>query len=87
MLAGHGMAHAADLPQVQTTEPAPDAAPEGLGCTDDMDFSLEDNLPSPFDADDVAFHPASARPFAALGVMPVDTDANCQGSGERVESV
>jgi hypothetical protein len=36
--------------------PSADRVPPGLACTDDMDFSPDDNLPSPFDADPVAFH-------------------------------
>jgi hypothetical protein len=35
--------------------PSADRVPPGLACTDDMDFSPDDNLPSPFYADRVAF--------------------------------
>jgi hypothetical protein len=62
LLAGW-QAHAADqAPAVKTDlpdaihGPSADRVPPGLACTDDMDFSPDDNMPSPFDADLVAFH-------------------------------
>jgi hypothetical protein len=86
-LMGHGMARAADLPQADSSQPAPDAAPSPLVCTDNMDFSPEDVLPSPFDADGVAFHPARARPFAALMIaLPETLDDGCQGPSERLDN-
>ena len=52
--------------------PSADRVPPGLACTDDMDFSPEDTMPSPMDADLVAFHriddhPAPPRATAGEG--------------------
>jgi hypothetical protein len=75
LLAWHGMAHAdstsqdAEAPQgdaVMPMDAGPGASGEaapgetGLPCTDQMDFSPEDNLPDPFDADSVAWHHGAA---------------------------
>jgi hypothetical protein len=87
LLLWHGMARAEDFapPQNDTSQPAtPDAAPAGSGCTDDMDFSPEDNLPSPFDANTAAFRQSQA---ALMGLRPTALDDSCQGSAERPQQV
>lgn len=70
LLVCHGMARAENLnpPQSKTDQATtPIAAPPGSVCSgsgsDAMDFSPEENLPSPFDADAVAFrHSQMPRP-------------------------
>jgi hypothetical protein len=83
----HGMARAEDFapPQNDTTPPATSqAAPAAPGCSDNMDFSPEDNLPSPFDADEAAFR----RSHAPLMVLrPIATDDNCQSAIEQPRQV
>jgi len=76
-LAWHGMARADDFavnpPQAAhlpdaVQGPGADRIPPGLACSDDMDFSPEDNLPSPRDTDSVAFRPGHhglAHPVAS----------------------
>ena len=87
LLLWHGMARAEDFapPQYDTSQPATsDAAPPGSGCTDDMDFSPEDNLSSPFDADTAAFRPSRAP---LMGLRPTALNDACQGSAERPRQV
>jgi hypothetical protein len=69
-LAWHGMARADDfaanppkaaqLPDA-AQGPGADRIPPGLACSDDMDFSPEDNLPDARDIDSVGFHPGPHR--------------------------
>ena len=59
----------ADLPDA-ISGPSADRVPPGLACTDNMDFSPEDSMRSPFDADLVAFRPhretqPAAKPAAS----------------------
>jgi hypothetical protein len=63
-----------DLPDA-VHGPSADRVPPGLACTDDMDFSPEDNMPSPFDADLVAFHIVRDQPAPP----PATTDEGCDG--------
>lgn len=83
----HGMARAEDFapPQDNAGQPAAsDSMPAAPGCTDNMDFSPEENLPSPFDADSVAFrHSPASRPMA----RPAATDDSCQTPDQRPEQV
>ena len=77
-----GMARAEDFapPQDDASQPtAAEAAPAGLGCTDDMDFSPEDNLPDPFDADLVAFR-QSRSPL--MLPQPTALNDSCQGPSQ-----
>ncbi len=88
LLICHGMARAENFapPQDDTSQPAAtDAAPAGSGCTDNMDFAPEDNLPSPFDADSAAFHP-SHEPLMGL-LRPMALDNSCQSSVQRPQQV
>ena len=67
LLAWHGMARADgfEAPPTETSQSdQPSSPPEVTPCTDQMDFSPDDNLPDPFDADDVAWHPGPG------GVIP-----------------
>lgn len=71
LLTWHGMARADgfEAPPTQTSQSdQPSTPPEVLPCTDQMDFSPDDNLPDPFDADDVAWHPARVPLFPLLRV-------------------
>ena len=61
--------------------PGADRLPPGLACTDNMDFSPEDNQPSPFDADSIAHHQRSGRSFALA------TDSRCPGALPKVNRV
>jgi hypothetical protein len=82
LLVWHGMARAENFapPEDDTSQPATaDAAPAGSGCTDDMDFSPEDNLPNPFDAGTAAFRQLQAP---LMGLRPTTLDDRCQGSAE-----
>jgi hypothetical protein len=87
LLIWHGMARAENFapPEDDTNQPATaTAAPAGSGCTDDMDFSPEDNLPSPFDADTAAFRQLQAP---LMGLRPTALDNSCQGSAQRPQQV
>jgi hypothetical protein len=74
----HGMARAENFapPQDDTSQPAAEAAPLDSGCTDTMDFSPEENLQSPFDADTAAFRQLQTP---LLGLQPAALDDSCQG--------
>jgi len=83
----HGMARAEDIapPQDDTTAPATSqTAPAAPGCSDNMDFSPEENLPSPFDADQASFRRA---PAPRIGLRPAAVDDNCQASTEQPRQV
>jgi hypothetical protein len=87
LLLWHGMARAENFapPQDDTSQPATTvAAPLGSGCTDNMDFAPEDNLPSPFDADTAAFHQLRTP---LLGLHTAAMNDNCQGSAPRPQQV
>ena len=70
LLAWQGMARADGFeapPSEETTQSdQPSTPPAVLPCTDQMDFSPDDNLPDPFDAVDVAWHPARVPLFPLL---------------------
>jgi len=71
LLAWQGMARADGFespPAESSQSDQPSATPEALPCIDQMDFSPDDNLPSPFDADDVAWHPACVPLYPLLRV-------------------
>jgi hypothetical protein len=71
LLAWHSMARADgfEAPPAETSQSdQPSTPPAVLPCTDQMDFSPDDNLPDPFDADDVAWHPARVPLFPLLQV-------------------
>jgi hypothetical protein len=86
LLLWHGMARAENFtpPQDDTSQAAAVVAPLDLGCTDDMDFSPEDNLPSPFDADTVAFRQLR---MPLPGLHPAALDDSCQGSVLRPQQI
>jgi hypothetical protein len=48
----------------------------GLPCSDQMDFSPEDNLPDPFDADSVAWHNSGAFHVIRPAMDGVCSDVN-----------
>jgi len=71
LLAWHSIARADgfEAPQADTSQSdQPSTPPAVVPCTDQMDFSPDDNLPGPFDADDVAWHPARVPLFPLLHV-------------------
>jgi hypothetical protein len=71
---------AAELPD--TAEgPGADRIPPGLACRDSMDFSPQDNLPNPFDADSVAYRAGrdGTQPRAVFA-LPVATVDGCPDS-------
>jgi hypothetical protein len=91
LLAWHGMARADDaaanppqsaqLPDT-VQGPGTDRIPPGLACSDNMDFSPEDNIPSPFDADSVAFH------FTRVaGLAPISQNDGCPVLRQKVDKV
>ena len=83
----HGMARADDFatPDDDTSQTAPSQSVlDSPGCTDDMDFSPEDNLPSPFDADRVVFHPSR---LAVRLARPTAVDNGCPSPGEQPVSI
>ena len=90
LLVWQGVAQAAEyVPPDRTQLPdavhgqGADRIPPGLACTDNMDFSPEDNLPSPFDADSIAYHPRPAGLFA----LRASTDGRCPGSMPKVNKI
>lgn len=81
ILVWQGMARAEDFapPQDDISPPVPSqTAPAAPGCSDTMDFSPEDNLPSPFDAYQAAFRRAPHN-----GLKPAATDDKCQAASEQ----
>jgi hypothetical protein len=87
LLIWHGMARAENFasPEDNTHQPATTtAAPAGSGCTDDMDFSPEDNLPNPFDADTAAFRGLQAP---LMGLRPTALNDRCQSSAQRPQQI
>ena len=67
LLGWYGMARADGFEAPETSQSdQPSTPPAVLPCTDQMDFSPDDNLPGPFDADDVAWHPARVPLFPLL---------------------
>lgn len=86
-LSWHGMARAegfnplaeekAQLPDSIHGRPGADRVPPGLACPDNMDLTPEDNLPSPFDADLVAWRGGHGR---AQALRPI---ANVSGCPDR----
>jgi hypothetical protein len=75
LLAWHGMARAAEYAPPASAElpdsisqPSADRVPP-KGCNDDIDMAPEDAMPSPFDAELVAFHLRAPRamPAASTG--------------------
>jgi hypothetical protein len=87
LLIWHGMARAENFapPVDDTNQPATATAPPAAsGCTDDMDFSPEDNLPSPFDASTAAFRQLHAP---LMGPRPTAFGNSCQGSAQRPQQV
>jgi len=87
LLLWHGMARAEGFapPQNDTSQPATTAAaPLDSGCTDNMDFSPEENLPSPFDADTAAFRQLQTP---LLGLYPAALEDSCHGSAPHPQQV
>jgi hypothetical protein len=87
LLLWHGMARAENFAPLQddTSQPASTAvAPLDSGCTDNMDFSPEENLPTPFDADTAAFRQLRTP---LLGLHPAALDDSCHGSALRPQQV
>jgi hypothetical protein len=71
LLAWHGLARADGFeapPTENSQSDQPSTPPAVLPCTDQMDFSPDDNLPDAFDAVDVAWHPARVPLFPLLRV-------------------
>jgi hypothetical protein len=91
LLAWHGMARAEDfaanpsqaaqLPDA-VRGPGADRIPPGLACSDAMDYAPEDNMPSPFDADRVAFHVMRAG-----GLTPISQNDGCPALREKLDKV
>ena len=90
-LSWHGMARAEDfaanppkaaqLPDA-ARGPGADRIPPGLACSDDMDYAPEDNMPSPFDADRVAFHVTRAG-----GLAPISQNDGCPALRQKTDKV
>jgi hypothetical protein len=89
VLCWHGMARADDfaanppeaaqLPDA-VNGPGADRIPPGMVCSDNMDYAPEDNIPSPFDADRVAFHPTRAQ-----GLMPISQNDGCPALRQKTD--
>ena len=69
----------AQLPDSVHGKPGADRVPPGLACPDKMDLTPEDNLPSPFDADLVAWHGGHGlKPIANVSGCPDRRPARAQ---------
>ena len=84
LLLWHGMARAENFATPQDDTSQADA-PLDSGCsTDSMDFSPEENLPSPFDADTAAFRQLR---MMQPGLQPAALRDACQGSALQPQQV
>ncbi len=83
LLIWHGMARAENFAPPQD-DASQAAAPLDSGCTDTMDFSPEENLPSPFDADTAAFHQLRTP---LTGMQPVALEDSCRDSAPQPQQI
>jgi hypothetical protein len=85
LLLWHGMARAENIAPQDDANPSAAAAPLDSGCsTDSMDFSPEDNLPSPFDADSAAFRQLR---MPQPGLQPAAVTNACQAAAQQPDQI